>query len=118
MRTGGDDGFVGFIVDKTVELVAFNTLRFPPLNEVLFNEFNDDFGDEGATFVSVVVPLVKSLNIDDELSVLVFFSFDPVTNDAHPLVFFVVVVVVVAVVVVVVPLLFVEELDEFNGFAE
>lgn len=85
------------------------------MNEVLFN---DDFGDEGAALVSLVVPLVKSLNIDEELSVVVvvvvdFFSFDPVTNDAQPFVFF-----VVAVVVVVVPLLFVDEFDEFKGFAE
>jgi len=102
-NTGGDDGFVDFRDERDDELVVFNDPVFVPFIDCFNKELNDVevnvLGDGGERFVLLVlddeVNAVNSASIElaDGLvtSDVVFFSLNPVANEAHPLVFFVVI---------------------------
>jgi hypothetical protein len=104
-RTGGDDGLLNFSDERDDELVDFIDPVLLPLMEVFNKGLNDvddeDLGDGGERFVLLLgaVNAVNSARIEvaDEIGLVlvtsdvVFFSLNPVANDAHPFVFFVVV---------------------------
>lgn len=110
-NTGGEDGLVDFKDEREDELVVFNdpVVLLLPFIDCFNKGFNDDddvgvvndLGDGGERFVLLLllgaVNAVSSASIEvaDELELVnsdvVFFSLNPVANEAHPLVFFVVV---------------------------
>ncbi len=106
-NTGGDDGLVDFNNESEDELVLFNDPVFVTLMDCFNKGFNDgecnDLGDDGERLVllllldevnadnSVRIELAEGFELVLVTSELLFFSLNPVANEAHPLVFFVVV---------------------------
>ncbi len=104
-NTGGEDGLVDLNDESEDELVVFNNPILVPLIDCFNKGFNDveveDFGDEGERLIllllldeviaanSVRIESAEGLGVVN--SELVFFSLNPVANEAHPLVFLIVV---------------------------
>jgi hypothetical protein len=102
-NTGGEDGLVDLNDESEDELVVFNNPILVPLIDCFNKGFNEveDFGDEGERLIllllldeviaanSVRIESAEGLGVVN--SELVFFSLNPVANEAHPLVFLIVV---------------------------